>query len=74
MHLNLATILRTSALETPTAPLLRAGDATLTYGEVERAARGVAARLRERGVSPGDKVALLVPNVPEFTIAYFGIL
>jgi long-chain acyl-CoA synthetase len=34
----------------------------------------VATRLRERGIKPGDKVALLVPNVPEFTIAYFGIL
>jgi long-chain acyl-CoA synthetase len=34
----------------------------------------VAASLRGRGVQPGDRVALLVPNVPEFTIAYFGIL
>ena len=46
-----------------------------TYlGELDRAARGVATSLRERGVQPGDKVALLVPNVPEFTVAYFGIL
>ncbi len=74
MHLNLGSILRTNAFETPDAPVLRAGDLTITYGELDRAARGVATRLRERGIAPGDKVALLIPNVPEFTIAYFGIL
>ena len=37
-------------------------------------ARGVATSLRERGLEPGDRVAMMVPNVPEFTIAYFGIL
>ena len=41
---------------------------------MNRAAAGVASSLRDRGIQPGDKVALLVPNVPEFTIAYFGIL
>jgi long-chain acyl-CoA synthetase len=74
MHLNLGSILRTSAFETPDAVVMRAGDRSISYGELERAVRGVATRLRERGIGPGDKVALLVPNVPEFTIAYFGIL
>ena len=74
MHLNLGSILRTSAFETPEAIVMRAGDQAISYAELDRAARGVATRLRERGVGPGDKVALLVPNVPEFTIAYFGIL
>jgi long-chain acyl-CoA synthetase len=74
MHLNLGSILRTSAFETPDAVVMRAGDQSISYAELERAARGVATRLRERGIGPGDKVALLVPNVPEFTIAYFGIL
>ncbi len=74
MHLNLGSILRTNAFETPDAPVLRAGDLTISYAELDRAARGVATRLRERGIAPGDKVALLIPNVPEFTIAYFGIL
>lgn len=74
MHLNLGSILLAQANEQPDAPVLRAGDRTLSYAELDRAVRGVATSLRERGVSPGDKVALLVPNVPEFTIAYFGIL
>ncbi|MEZ4332389.1 MAG: long-chain fatty acid--CoA ligase [Myxococcota bacterium] len=74
MHLNLGSILNATTSEIPDASALCAGDRVLTYRELDRAARGVATRLRERGIAPGDKVALLVPNVPEFTIAYFGIL
>ena len=40
----------------------------------DRAASGVASALQARGIQPGDKVSLLIPNVPDFTIAYFGIL
>jgi len=74
MHLNLGSILLASANEKPDATVIRAGDLELSFGELDRAARGVAASLRARGISPGDKVALLIPNVPEFSIAYFGIL
>jgi long-chain acyl-CoA synthetase len=74
MSLNLGTILMTSAREYATRPALRFNDRTVTYASLDRAARGVAAGVRELGVSPGDKIAILVPNVPEFTIAYFGIL
>jgi len=74
MYLNLGSILSANANEKPDATVLRAGDLELSYGELDRAARGVATNLRSRGIEPGDKVALLVPNVPEFSIAYFGIL
>ena len=30
--------------------------------------------MREKGVGPGDKVALLLPNTPHFPLAYFGAL
>ena len=74
MYLNLGSILLANANEKANSVVIRAGDREITYQELDRAARGVATSLRARGVSPGDKVALLVPNVPEFTIAYFGIL
>ena len=74
MNLNLAAILRSSADFRPDHPVIRLNERTLTYAELDRAARGVAASLRDRGISPGDTVAILVPNLPEFTIAYFGIL
>jgi len=74
MALNLGTILQASADERPDHAALRLGERVVSYRELDRAARGVASALRERGVQPGETVALLVPNVPEFTIAYFGIL
>jgi long-chain acyl-CoA synthetase len=74
MSLNLGTILQASAAARPDHPALRLHEHALTYAQLDRAARGVAASLRARGIGPGRSVAILVPNVPEFTIAYFGIL
>ncbi len=74
MSLNLGTILQASAHDRPERVAIRLGDAALTYAELDRAARGVATALHARGIEPGHKVALLIPNVPDFTIAYFGIL
>jgi len=74
MSLNLGTLLAASAADRPDHPALRMGERVITYAQLDRAVRGVAASLHARGVQPGDAVALLVPNVPEFTIAYFGAL
>ncbi len=74
MSLNLGTVLQAGAHAHPERPALRLNERVLGYAELDRAARGVATSLRERGIEPGDHVALMIPNVPEFTIAYFGIL
>jgi len=74
MSLNLGCILQASAASRPDSTVLRLGESSMSYGELDAAARGVAAALLERGVQPNDTVAVLIPNVPEFTIAYFGIL
>ncbi|MCP4240679.1 MAG: long-chain fatty acid--CoA ligase [bacterium] len=74
MHANLGTILLGSADRRPRHTALLLDERELSFAELDRAARGVAASLRGRGLEPGDRVALLVPNVPEFTIVYFGIL
>ena len=74
MQLNLGCILQASAERCPDRVALRLGSRSLCYAELDRAARGVAAGLQARGIEPGQKVALLIPNVPEFSIAYFGIL
>ena len=74
MSLNLGTILLASARSRPEHPAIRLGEQTVSYAALDRAARGVAASLRERGIEPGTKVAVMVPNVPDFTIAYYGIL
>src|ERR1700722_19046564 len=74
MSLNLASLLRNSAAATPslTATIDDAG--TLTFAQLDEAARRFGGELRAAGLEPGDRVALMVPNVPGFTIAYFGVL
>ena len=74
MSLNLGSILQASVADSPDAKALRLGDFSMTYRELDAAARSVATSLKSRGVEPNDTVALLIPNVPEFTISYFGIL
>jgi len=74
MHLNLGSILQASAAARGDRTALRLNEQSLSFEELDRAARGVATGLRARGIEPGDKVALMIPNVPEFSIAYFGVL
>jgi long-chain acyl-CoA synthetase len=74
MYLNLGSILQSSADTRPDRTALRLDDYSMNFRELDRAARGVATSLRARGIGPGDKVALLIPNLPDFSIAYFGIL
>jgi long-chain acyl-CoA synthetase len=74
MSLNLGTILQASAQQDPDRTVLRLGEMSMTYAELDRAARGFAAALRAKGIDAGDHVSIMVPNVPQFPIAYFGIL
>ncbi len=46
----------------------------ITYGELWRQARSMASSLRGLGVGKGDRVGLLLPNVPQFLIAYNAAL
>lgn len=50
------------------------GDAALSYTDLKTRSRAVAAGLIARGVAPGDRVALLIGNCPEFLIAQYGVL
>ncbi len=72
MSLNLATMLAESAREQPAKTAIIINDVSLPYAMVDGLARRFGAALRALGVQPGQNVALLLPNVPQFTIAYFG--
>jgi long-chain acyl-CoA synthetase len=72
MTLNLATILRDNAARLPDNPAVVFDDAAMTYRELDESARRFAAALAGLGVRRGQHVALLLPNVPQFTVAYFG--
>jgi long-chain acyl-CoA synthetase len=54
------------------APALFAADATLTWRELAQRAGGVARRLVEQGLEPGDRVAMVLPNGWRFAVALLG--
>ena len=71
---NLAAILSETAARHPDRVALRLDDVELTYAALDAGSARVAGLLAARGVSPGDRVALILPNVPHFALAYYGIL
>jgi long-chain acyl-CoA synthetase len=71
---NIATWMARQAVEHPDAPAIKQGDLTLNYATLDDASARAAALLTSRGVKPGDRVALIMPNVAYFPIVYFGIL
>ncbi len=48
--------------------------ATISYAELGRAVNAFGKRLKALGLARGDRVAVMLPNIPEFTVAYFAIL
>src|ERR1700704_4193706 len=74
MGLNLASLLTESAGRTPDARAIRLGGGELSYGERDQRSAWLATLLRERGFEPGERVGVMLPNVPEFPVAYYGAL
>src|SRR5512132_816037 len=58
----------------PQRAAVRLDDLLLTYDELDERSGRVAGLLAAQGVEPGDRVALLLPNVPQFPILYYGAL
>jgi long-chain acyl-CoA synthetase len=73
-RVNLATFLIDTAGRQPQREALRRKGRRVSYAELDRASAEVALRLAADGIRPGDRVALMIPNVPEFVAAYYGIL
>ncbi|MEU8431917.1 long-chain fatty acid--CoA ligase [Streptomyces sp. NPDC029216] len=74
MSLSVAAILAESAARRPDHPAVVFGTEELTYAHLWLRARKYASALAGLGVGPGDRVALLMGNSPEFPVAYFGAL
>lgn len=47
---------------------------TTSYEELLQASRAFAVALQQQGLKQGDRVALMLPNCPQFVISYYGIL
>src|SRR6516162_5965324 len=56
-------------------PAIRCFGQTLTYAETDRLSRNFAAYLQSRlGVAKGDRIAVMLPNIPAFALAMLGIV
>lgn len=67
-------LLRKTAEKHPNNLAIVFRDKRMTYGELNAVSDRFAAALTEMGVERGDRVALFLPNVPQFIVSYFGVL
>lgn len=67
-------LLEASAERTPHALATEFYGAQLTYAEINRQADAFCAYLQELGVKKGDRVAVALPNCPQYIIAFYGAL
>jgi long-chain acyl-CoA synthetase len=74
MNENLTCVLIETAKRHRDRPALRLDETLVSYGALDQASARVAAFVRERGIAPGDRVGIMIPNVPHFPVVYYGIL
>ncbi len=69
---DLATLIRGKAAKNGRRPALRFEHRRLSYAELDVESERVAAGLAGRGIAPGEGVAALLFNTPEFPLLWFG--
>ncbi len=67
-------LLTESAKRSPNNPCVYYQGKTLTYAEVDDLSSRFASGLKSLGLEKGDRVAMVLPNTPQFVISYFGIM
>jgi long-chain acyl-CoA synthetase len=72
--MNLASVLTDSAARHPGQVALKLDDGELSYAQLDGATAHVAGLLRQKGLAPGDRVGIMLPNVPHFAVCYYGVL
>src|SRR3954471_8437600 len=74
MSENLATILTETAEKHGDKTAFKLDDTELSYALLDEGSARIAGLLRSKGLEPGDRVGLMMPNVPYFPVIYYGIL
>ncbi len=67
-------MLSTSAAAFPQRPAIYFFDQQIRYRELDRMSTHFAHALRGLGIKPGDRVAIVLPNIPQCVIAFYGAL
>jgi len=74
-HRSVVELLESAMARYADKPAFRCFSQTLTFADVDRLSRAFAAYLQQKlGVAKGDRVAVMMPNVPAFPLASIGIL
>ena len=74
MSENLATVLTDTGEQHGDKTAFKLDDIELSYSMLDEGSARVAGLLKSKGLEPGDRVGLMMPNVPYFPAIYFGIL
>jgi long-chain acyl-CoA synthetase len=72
--MNLAAILTESARRDPAHVALKLDDTEVSYGMLDEASARLAGVLADKGFAAGDRVGIMLPNLPYFAICYYGVL
>ena len=71
---NLASILTDTAAKFGDRTAFKLDDAELSYSQLDGSTAHMVGLLREKGLEPGDRVGIMLPNVPYFPVVYYGVL
>ena len=70
---SLVDLLDHAALESPDREAIVFEKTVIRYGELQKKAEQFAAALQAQGFKKGDRIALMLPNLPQMIIAFWGI-
>lgn len=73
-EISLGEVLRKSATESPEKNALTYFGTRLTFRELDVLVDKFGEALQGLGIKKGDRVAIYLPNIPQFVIAYYGVL
>jgi long-chain acyl-CoA synthetase len=74
MPTSLAQHLTETARAHADRPALKLDDTVVNYAVLNEGATRIGGLLKERGIAPGDRVGIMLPNVPYFALVYYGVL
>ena len=72
--ITLPELLEQSARQFPDAPAISFYGKTISYIELDTLVSRFAGALLRSGVHPGERIVLVLPNVPQAVICYYGVL
>ena len=73
-HTSLAVLIEESLKKNASRPVSVCMEKWMTYGELDSHSRALGAWLQGQGLQQGDRVAIMVPNVPQFLVAMAAVL